>query len=90
MATTTKPLTVKQKYKLMDRAKTIARYCYNEFGDWDVEAAVQGAVDDTADERPIADFFGPRHTAYEFLDENRDEIAWELFETPSPEERKHP
>lgn len=76
-------LTPSQKTALLERAKTVARRCFEQFEDWGMEASVQGGIDDTADERAThADFEGPRRDAYGFLDAKRDEIGWELFEKP--------
>ncbi|MDR5657634.1 hypothetical protein RH831_10640 [Halodesulfurarchaeum sp. HSR-GB] len=76
-------LTRSQKSALLERAKTVARLCFEQFEDWGMEASIQGGIDDTADERATnADFEGPRWAAYEFLNTKREEIAWELFDKP--------
>lgn len=74
-------LTEEQKEDLLYRAKDLAQTIFEEWDEWDMDAAVQGAIDDTADDRSYhTTFDGPREVAYDFLDENRAEIGWSLWE----------
>jgi len=66
-------LTENQKSNLLDHAKRVASSSFDQLG-WEVDSAVQGGIDDAADERFSAGFKGEREVAYDFLDERRDEI----------------